>query len=216
MWQAISYYGVLALESVVGVFGIRLYEEPRYEVIERLADRVEIRRYGPRLAAQVELPVAGEARRSEAFQLLFAYIAGANRTAASGSDRIAMTVPVEVHAPEPAARQQVAMTVPVQTSQASGLVRMRFFLPAKFRRENAPTPVDDRVRLVTTPAETIAILRYSGSGTDRTQRQAELTAALAPSRWRPTGEPYTLNYDAPFTLPFLRRNEAAAAVERAL
>lgn len=120
-----------------------------------------------------------------------------------------MTVPVEVHD-----REQVAMTVPVQTSQSNGLVRMRFFLPAKFSRENAPMPVDDRVRLVTIPAETIAILRYSGSGIDRVQRQAELTAALAPSPWRRSGEPYTLNYDAPFTLSFLRRNEAAVAVEK--
>ena len=210
MWQAISYYGVLALESLVGVFGIRLYEEPGYDVIDRLADQVEIRRYGPRLAAQVQLPAAAEGGSSEAFQLLFAYIAGGNRTASSGNDRIAMTVPVEVHD-----RERVAMTVPVQTSQANGLVRMRFFLPAKFRLENAPTPVDDRVRLVTTPGETIAILRYSGSGIDRAQRQAELTVALALSAWRPSGEPYTLNYDAPFTLPFLRRNEAAAAVEKA-
>ena len=116
---------------------------------------------------------------------------------------------VEVHD-----REQVAMTVPVQTSQSNGLVRMRFFLPAKFSRENAPMPVDDRVRLVTIPAETIAILRYSGSGIDRVQRQAELTAALAPSPWRRSGEPYTLNYDAPFTLSFLRRNEAAVAVEK--
>ncbi len=210
MWQAIAYYGVLALESVVGVFGIRLYEEPRYDVVDRLTDQVEIRRYGPRLAAQVEFPAAGEAGRSAAFQLLFAYIAGANRTAVSGNDRIAMTVPVEVHD-----REQVAMTVPVQTSQANGFVRMKFFLPAKFSRENAPTPVDDQVRLVTAPAETIAVLRYSGSGGDRVQRQAELTAALAQSPWRPSGEPYTLNYDAPFTLPFLRRNEAAVAVEKA-
>ncbi len=208
MWQAISYYGVLVIESIVGVFGVRLYEEPRYEVIDRLGDRVEIRRYGPRLAAQVELPAAGEAGRSEAFQLLFAYIAGANRTAAAGRDRIAMTVPVEVH-------DKVAMTVPVQTSQVNGFVRMRFFLPAKFSRETAPAPVDQRVQIVTMPGETIAILRYSGGGNDRVQRQAALTAALAPSPWRPVGEPYTLNYDAPFTLPFLRRNEAAAAVERA-
>ncbi len=215
MWQTISYYGVLALESVVGVFGVRLYEEPRYEVVDRLPNQDEIRRYGPRLAAEVELPDASDAGRSQAFQLLFAYIAGANRTATSGSDRIAMTVPVEVHDQARAGREQVAMTVPVQTSQADGLVRMRFFLPAKFGREKVPAPVDDRVRLVTVPGQTIAILRYSGSGRDRLERQGELTAALARSLWQPSGKPYTLNYDAPFTLPFLRRNEAAATVERA-
>lgn len=209
VWQSISYYAVLALESAIGVFGVRLYEEPRYDVVDRLADQVEIRRYGPRLAVEVEFAGAGEAGRSEAFQLLFGYIAGANRTPAAGSDRIAMTVPVEVRD-----RERVAMTVPVQTSQSDGLGRMRFFLPAKFSRQSAPAPVDDRVRLVTTPAETIATLRYSGSGFDRVLRQGELTAALSSSPWRPLAEPYTLNYDAPFTLPFLRRNEAAVAVEK--
>ena len=36
MWQAISYYGVLALEAVVGVFGIRLYEEPQFDIVGSL------------------------------------------------------------------------------------------------------------------------------------------------------------------------------------
>jgi hypothetical protein len=39
---------------------------------------------------------------------------------------------------------------------------------------------------------------------------------LKDTKWRPSGEPYTLFYDAPFTLPFLRRNEAAVAVVNAL
>jgi len=34
------------------------------------------------------------------------------------------------------------------------------------------------------------------------------------SKWQPIGEAYTLYYDAPFTLPFLRRNEAAVAVTK--
>ena len=86
MWQSISYFAALAVESLIGVFGIRLYEEARYDVIDRIGDRVEIRRYGPRLVAEVDLAVAGEAGRSEAFRLLFAYIAGANRALVSGSD----------------------------------------------------------------------------------------------------------------------------------
>ena len=53
MWQSISYYAALAVESLIGVFGIRLYEEARYDVIDRIGDRVEIRRYAPRLAAEV-------------------------------------------------------------------------------------------------------------------------------------------------------------------
>jgi hypothetical protein len=207
MWQGISYFGALALESVLGVFGVRLYEEPRYKVIDRVADRVEIRRYRPRVAAEVQLAIAGEAGSNEAFKLLFAYIAGANRASASGKSKIAMTVPVEVRE-----KALVAMTVPVQTSETNGTTMMRFFLPAKYSRDNAPEPTDARVHLVTAPGEMVAIMRFSGSGDDFAERQTELIEKLRGSRWRPSGEPYTLYYDAPFTLPFLRRNEAAVVV----
>jgi hypothetical protein len=207
MFESITYYAALALEALIGVFGIRLYEEPRYEVINRISDRVEIRQYGSRVAAEVELPATGKAGRDEAFRLLFAYIAGANESSASGNARIAMTVPVEVRE-----KKRMAMTAPVQASEAIGAMRMQFFLPAKYTQDSAPKPLDGRVRLVTVPGETIAILRFSGSGSDFAERQSELITILRGSEWHPTGAPYALNYDAPFTLPFLRRNEAAVAV----
>jgi hypothetical protein len=210
VWQTISYYSALAVQSLFGVFGVRLYEESHYDVIERIGDQVEIRHYPPCLAAKVDLAAVGSAGRSEAFKLLFAYIAGANRTSASGNDRIAMTVPVGV-----SDKGRLAMTVPVQTSETSGTLQMRFFLPAKYSLENAPTPLNSRVRLVTTSDETIAILRFSGSGHDFAERQTELIARLVGLKWRSSGAPYALNYDAPFTLPFLRRNEVAVAVVEA-
>ncbi len=207
MFESITYYSVLALESLIGVFGIRLYEEPRYHIIARIADRVEIRQYGPRVAAEVEVPATGNEGRGEAFRLLFAYISGANQSAAFASTKIAMTVPVEVRD-----KERIAMTAPVQASEAIGALRMQFFLPAKYTRDSAPKPLDSRVKIVTVPGETIATLRFSGPGNDFADRQSELVAALSESQWRPTGVPYVLNYDAPFTLPFLRRNEAAVAV----
>ena len=208
MWQTAMYYVTLFFEAAVGVFGIRLYEEPRYDVVDRLTDRIEIRRYAPRLAAEVELPSSTPSVRDEAFRLLFAYIAGAN----SGADenrRIAMTTPVEVTGTE-----RIAMTVPVQTRDEPGSgVRMQFFLPAKFSVETAPVPTDPRVRIVTVPETAIAALRFSGMGRDEGQRQAELAGHLLNSRWRSTGPAAVLFYDAPFTLPFLRRNEVAVPVE---
>lgn len=207
MWQAISYYSMLALESVLGVVGIRLYEEPRYDIVGSLENGIEIRRYGPRLAAEVELGEAGDKRRDEAFGLLFAYIAGANRTPALANNRVAMTMPVEVRGEE-----RLAVNAPIQMIDASATAIMRFYLPAKFTRDTAPTPTDTRVRSVEIPTETIAVSRYSGSGADVMERRRELVAGLAGSPWRPAGEPYTLTYDAPFTLPFARRNEAAVSV----
>ena len=207
MWQSIAYYGALLVESVLGVFGIRLYEEPRYDVIGRVGDRVEIRRYVPRLAAEVDLTSASDAGRSEAFQLLFAYIAGANRASAVGQSTIAMTAPVEVSGIE-----LVAMTVPVETSDNAATGHMRFFLPAKYTLDTAPKSLNPRVRLVTLPEQTIAALRFSGSTSDIVERKAELMGRLANEKWRPDGKPYALFYDAPFTISFLRRNEAAVAV----
>jgi SOUL heme-binding protein len=210
MWQSIAYYGWLIVESALGVFGIRLYEEPRYDVIDRIGDRVEIRRYAPRLAAEVDLESTAEADRGKAFQLLFAYIAGANRSSAFGRDRIAMTTPVEL-----GDKELVAMTVPVETLDSAGAGHMRFFLPTKFTLDTAPKPLNPRVRLIMVSEETIATLRFSGSATDVVKPKAQLIATLADAKWRPNKEPYTLLYDAPFTLPFLRRNEAAVAVVKA-
>lgn len=207
MWAAITYYTALVFEGLVGVIGIRLYEEPRYDVIGHLADNIEIRRYGPRVAVQVEVAAAGKNGRNQAFRLLFAYIAGANQASASENARIAMTVPVEVRD-----KARLSMTTPVQASEAMGTLRMTFFLPAQYGADNAPKPVDPLVRVVTVLGETVATLRFSGSGADLAERQSELIATLARSRWQPTGTPYALNYDAPFTIPFLRRNEAAVGV----
>jgi hypothetical protein len=228
MWQSIAYYSALVVESVVGVFGVRLYEEPRYDVIERVNDAVEIRRYAPRLAAEVDLVSSDDAGRREAFQLLFNYIAGANSiagatsTVGTAADRIAMTAPVEVSGRTGAKanattgeKALVAMTVPVETSDTARARHMRFFVPAKYTLATAPKPLNPRVQLVTVPEQTIATLRFSGTGRDAGARKAELVDKLSGTPWKPDGEPYTLFYDAPFTLPFLRRNEAAVTVTRA-
>jgi len=207
MASDIWYYVVLVTEAILGTFGLRLYEEPPYTVLDTPAPAVEIRRYGPLLAAEVAIDQRGDAGRGQAFGLLFNYIAGANRGAAGGSERVAMTVPVDVTRPA-----KIAMTAPVETGREDGAVRMRFFLPARYTRDTAPAPSDPRVKIVTVPEQTIATLRFSGTGRDLAERELALVAALADSRWKPTGAPYGLFYDAPFTIPFLRRNEAAVAV----
>lgn len=211
------YFAQLALESVLGVAGIRLYEEPAYAVLATLAPQVEVRRYAPRLAAEVEVDVPEDAAREndragrdEAFRLLFRYIAGANR-AGDAPGRIAMTMPVETAQ----ASARIAMTAPVETRVGAGRVRMRFFLPASFTRADAPVPQDPRVRLVDMPAETLAVLRFSGSLDlrEEARRQAELLETLAATGWQARGTPIAYYYDAPFTIPFLRRNEVAVPVD---
>ena len=121
-----------------------------------------------------------------------------------------MTTPVEL-----GDKELVAMTVPVETLDSPGTGHIRFFLPTKLTLDTAPKPLNPRVRLIMVSEETIATLRFSGSTADVVEPKAQLIATLADAKWRPTAEPYALFYDAPFTLPFLRRNEAAVAVVKA-
>jgi len=207
MWEAIVYYGTLTLEAFVGVFGIRLYEEAPYEVLARPTKRVEVRRYGSRVAVQIRLPSDDERGRNEAFQILFAYIAGANRLARSCDDRGKITGLLQLRCSE-----RVAMTVPVKVLQGDAEAYMQFFLPIKYTIATAPRPLDKRLSLVERTAEMTASLRFGGVGHDVVARQAELIDSLKCSGWRPVGRPYTLFYDAPFTLPFLRRTEVAVSV----
>lgn len=192
-------------QSALSVFGVRTAEEPPYDIIARVGE-VEIRRYGPRLAA--ETTVAGESREpmNQAFFILAKYIFGGNHQKRD----IAMTAPVTMDQ-----SQQIAMTAPVTTETGDGsAMTMRFFLPKEITPANAPTPDDPRVKLVEMPAETLAVLRFTGgwSARAREEEQRKLLAALDGAKWQPQGEPFTQLYDPPFTLPFLRRNEVAVRV----
>jgi hypothetical protein len=184
---------------------------------------VEVRQYGPRLAAETTVTTADEeAGRNNAFEVLAAYIFGANRAPgtaggarAGGGRKVAMTVPVQVAAP---AGGKVAMTVPVRVDAAGDgqALTMRFFLPSKLKADTAPIPNDSRVKIVTVPPETVAVLRFSGSWDPEMfgPKKQELLRRLDASPWRAKGEPYTLFYDPPFTIPLLRRNELVVPVER--
>ena len=216
-------YLLLFLQSALSVFGIRAaYEQPKFDVLGRLAGGVEVRQYGPRLAAETTVTAADEdAGRGSAFEVLAAYIFGANRAAGrSGAGRgvgrkIAMTVPVQVAG---ATGDKIARAAPVRVESAGGgpTLTMRFFLPSKLNDDTAPVPSDARVKVVTVPPETVAVLRFNGSWDPARlgAKEKELLGRLDGSPWQAAGEPYTLFYDPPFTIPLLRRNELVVPVVR--
>lgn len=187
-------------------------EEPAYTVVERIGE-VEIRRYGPRIAAQTVVSGSGEAARNRGFQRLANYIFGGNTARSS----IAMTAPV-AQVPEagaPGDSRSIAMTAPV-AQRPAGADRwvIQFFMPASWTMQTLPIPRDPVVSLVELPPETYAVLRFSGLAGTRTiaARQAELDAAVQASTWTAHGEPVVWFYDPPWTVPPLRRNEVAVRV----
>lgn len=121
-----------------------------------------------------------------------------------------MTAPVAQQSSE-----KIAMTAPVATQRTpSREWVIRFFMPSKYTLETLPTPNDSRVRLVTVPGETVAVLRFNGSiGPEAVNaRTSELLKALYRNEIETTGEPLAWFYDPPWTLPCRRRNEVVVGV----
>lgn len=205
-------FGELVVTVVAGLgqlVGIRAgTEQPRYTVVEQVG-AVEIRHYGPRLAAEAVVSGDAEAARNDGFRKVAGYIFGDNAAKAS----ISMTAPVV----QAGASQTISMTAPVvQTAAGDRSWRVQFIMPARYTRDTLPVPTDPGVRIVDLPARDYAVLRFSGSRTGAAveRRTAELQASLTGGRWRSEGAPLAWFYDPPWTPPFLRRNEVAVAVTR--
>ena len=187
--------------------GLRTGEEPRYVVVERLGS-LQIRSYGPSIAA--ETVVAGEegASRAEGRRRLASYAGGGN----AAHIAFPLTVPVA----------QEAGSKPGETGRSlqeypsGGQWRIRVAVPAQFTLGTLPRPDDPAIHIVAIPPQTVGVFRASGSpgpaATEGSRR--EVLRLLEGSGWAPTGDAVLWLYDPPGTLPFLRRNEAAVPVDR--
>jgi len=224
--QGLALAAAAAVSSACTVVGVRDgTEEPAYTVVG-LVNGAEVRRYGPRLAAEVTVEGDEVAARSAGFSPLARFIFGANENGA----KVAMTAPVAQVRSDPARSDQarsdqargekIAMTVPVaqrRAAQGGGEGEgwtIRFFMPAEYTEATLPRPKDPRVRIVTVPGETVAVLRFRGStGPEAVAAQKQrLLAAVATGPWAPDGEPEAWFYDPPWTIPALRRNEVVVRV----
>ncbi len=166
-----------------------------YEVTGN-AGEVEFRRYPAIILATVQ----GLAE-NEAFMVLFRYISGNNRP----GKKVPMTAPVIT--PE-----KIAMTAPV----LSGAGGMSFVLPATYKRDEVPEPLDPRTVISVVPAREIAVIRFSGraSPADVAAVRERLLGVLREKGINTVGEPFLMRYNAPFTPGFLRRNEVGVEIRR--
>jgi len=197
-----------SVESVLAIAGIRVGTEEPPHTRERLTDRIEIRHYQHRIAAETVVDADQRQALEQGFRRLAGYIFGGNHD----SIGIAMTAPVSRAS---AGGQKIAMTAPVAqaTDDGHGWV-VRFFMPSKWTMATLPKPDDDRVQLVEVPAETMAVLRFSGLAKPDVvaQHTAELTEFLQNNGKRTVGDPVVWFYDPPWTLPCRRRNEVAVPI----
>lgn len=172
-------------------------EQPEYTVASSKGS-IEIREYGPLIAAEAEVNGERQAAINQGFRLIASYIFGANKPNA----KIEMTAPVQQE-------QTIAMTAPV-TQQGDGQTwKVRFIMPKKWTMETLPAPDDTRVKLVEVPAKRMVSIQFTWTATaDRlAEKTAELREYAREHDLTTLGEPLFAFYNPPWTLPFLRRNE---------
>tara|TARA_Y100001954_G_scaffold234650_1_gene290606 strand:- start:2217 stop:2861 length:645 start_codon:yes stop_codon:yes gene_type:complete len=177
----------LALLAPLLATTVNAIEEPAYTV-ERAweSEQIEIRRYAPRVMAVTTM----QGNDDDGFRVLAGYIFGGNET-----------------------EQKIAMTAPVQQSMA-GKAEMAFMMPAEYALEDLPTPDDERVAFEEAPAYTAAVIQFSGwaSADKADEHWQRLRQFLIAEQINITGEPTLNQYNPPWTLPFLRRNEIIVPV----
>lgn len=168
-------------------------EEPRY-VVERAAGAVEIRNYPELVVAEARVSGPADKATSEGFRELAGYIFGKNAV----RQKIAMTAPVAL---EPAAGSQ--------SMDATGDWVVRFVMPSSLALTALPAPASSRVTLKRLEGGRFAVMKFSGVASPKTaaDRTSALQAWLRAEHLEPDGPPALAQYDPPWTLWFMRRNE---------
>ena len=102
------------------------------------------------------------------------------------------------------------MTSPVTQSNNGSETVMQFYLPSQLDKSNIPIPKDDNVEILNLESGYFAVIRYSGRASDKNfYRHSDiLKNELINDNISPIGAPIKATFNGPFTLPFLRRNEA--------
>ena len=175
-------------------------EEAAYTVIMQ-DGAFEIRDYAPHIGAETLVEGTLEEAGNTAFNRLFRYISGGNRS----REKVAMTAPV---AQQPQG-ETIAMTAPVAQQRVREQWAVSFMMPATYTLETLPEPEDPLVTLRQVPARRMAAVRYSGSWSEGgyLRHKSELESWMRAKSLAVGGDPSWARYNSPFTLWFLRRNE---------
>lgn len=186
-------------------------EEPEFEVVaERGA--YDVRRYQPYIVAEVDVSATSERRAGNAaFGILAGYIFGENKP----QTKMAMTAPVEASRKLQNEGEKMSMTAPVESVSTGDVYTYAFVMERQYTLESLPEPVDPRIRIVTRPARYVAVLRYSGSWSEKNfaRHRTELMSALDADGLAPAGPVTLARFNSPFALPIFRRNEVQVEID---
>jgi len=182
---------ILLVWTAISYFLNRSVKTPDYTVVEK-SEGYEIRSYKPYLTAQVEVAGTYDEAMNQGFRILADYIFG-NNTKQTG---IAMTAPV------------------VETGDNKKRI-ISFVIPFEYTLETLPKPNNPEVKIVPQKARKVAVLRFSWfrNALRVAGKKQELLKLLERDSIKPKGLPEYAGYNAPFTAPWLNRNEVMIEIE---
>ena len=162
--------------------------EPNFTLLQKTPP-FEIRLYPTLTVAEVTLTGGQKNTLRNGFRYLFKYIVGHN----TKQQKIPMTAPV-VHFRTPHDDQRWVT---------------RFILPSNFTLSEAPTPSNKPVKLAELKPTKYAVIKFSGfSWFFRfQQKKQDLKIFCSNHNIKTLTTPIYAYYNAPWTLPWLRRNE---------
>lgn len=196
------------LKSIPETFGIRVNEEPIYKVLKKDGD-FELRHYPKQLIAKVTLHgMSYDYFRENAFEKLAAYIFEGNQS----KESVPMTSPVLTEKKS----ELLPMTDPVlQHEDPSGAWTMSFILPKEYTLATAPKPKNAEIVLEEVEPYDAAVITYSGNNkvSKIEEHKKELGEWVGKqSGLAMSGHYFIAQYDAPFVVPFLKRNEVQVKI----
>ena len=161
------------------------YEEANYETISENKN-YEIRKYFDRLVIETD------STEGNGFRKLFNYISGNNEE-----------------------KKEIKMTVPVTQENKDGNMKMQFYLPSKFNKDNAPKPSNPEIKVLNIEGGYYAVIKYSGRSSDKNfiKNKDILEKELKKDDIIILSAPIRASYNSPFTLPMLKRNEVMFRID---
>ena len=188
-------------------------ETPKYQVLQSEGD-FELRYYPSHLIASVKVTGDFDEASRQGFRQLAGYIFGDNQRQAN----IAMTSPVSVSASTSSTK--IAMTTPVTVSETakadhSTLRTVSFSMPSKFTIETLPRPNNPNIELSMSPEQKVAVSIFAGftSAKVLAQHKAQLNTWISKLGLESSEQSHVARYNAPFTLPWKRRNELQIVIK---
>ena len=165
------------------------YETLDYKIVLEDQD-IEIREYSNFLI--VEYEDVNDPEIKEGFRSLFTYISDDNKD-----------------------NKKISMTTPVIQEVTPKMKKIAFVVPKKFG-DYAPLPNNPNLKVSKFEKGLFAVIRYSGFSSDakESKKKKKLETWILENKYERQSNYMLASYNAPFSLPMLRRNEIWVRVNK--